>query len=91
MLRLFSRDSEICVVDGQKNAWGKMKMANGKKAVSSKEMGLKKTSKVSEVLRSTLKNKINSKETVIQKLINTDLVGNQSCPIILKKNLSVSA
>jgi len=38
-------------------------------------MGLKekKTSKVSEVLRSTLKNKVNNKETVIQKLINTRL------------------
>ena len=33
-------------------------MVNAKKAVKSKEMGLKKTSKVSEVLRSTLKNKV---------------------------------
>jgi hypothetical protein len=40
-----------------------MKMANAIKAVRIKEMGLKWASKVFQVPRSTLKDKVNSKET----------------------------
>ena len=50
-----------------------MKMANVIKAVRCKEMGLKTASRVFEVPRSTLKDKVNSKETDIEKLINTRL------------------
>jgi len=50
-------------------------MANGIKAVRSEEMGLgkKKTWKVFEVSGLTLKDKVNSKETVREELINTRL------------------
>lgn len=68
------------------NAWGKTKMANVKKAVRSKEMGLKKKSKVTEVLRSTLKNKVKSKETVIQK-VNTRLSRQPELPYHLEEEL----
>ena len=44
-------------------------MANAIKDVTSEEMGLKYTSKGFEVPRSTLKNKVNSKETDIEKPI----------------------
>lgn len=50
-----------------------MKMANAIKAVRCKEMGLKTASRVFEVPRSTLKDKVNSKETDIEKLISTRL------------------
>ena len=46
------------------------------------EMGLEKKSKVFEMPRSTLKDEVNSMET--------DLVGNQCCPTISMKNLSVT-
>ena len=61
----FSSDSGFCVVDGPKKVQnvGKMKVANTIKAVRNEETGLKKTSKMFQVPRSKLKNKINSKET----------------------------
>ena len=64
-------------------------MANAKKADRSEEMGLgkKKKSKVFEVPRSTLKNKI--KQMQIKRSI-THSVGNQCCPTVPKKNLSVT-
>jgi len=48
-------------------------MANAVKAIKRQEMGFKKTSKVFEVPRSTHKDKINSKETNVEKLTNTRL------------------
>ena len=42
---------------------GKMKVANTIKTLRNEEIGLKKTSKMFQVPRSKLKNKINSKET----------------------------
>jgi hypothetical protein len=57
----------------KRKTWDKMKMANAIKAVRCKEMGLKTASRVFEVPRSTLKDKVNSKETDIEKLINTRL------------------
>jgi hypothetical protein len=46
----------------------------------------KKTLEVFEVPRSTLIDKGNSKETDIEKLSIPDLVGNQCCSVILKKD-----
>ena len=46
-------------------------MTNAIKAVRGKETGLKKTSKVFEVPRSILKNKVDGKETDIKRPINT--------------------
>jgi hypothetical protein len=46
--------------------WDKMKMANAIRAVRSKEMGLKRASRVFEVPRSMLKDKVNSNETDIE-------------------------
>jgi transposase len=51
--------------------WDNMKMANAVEAVKSKEMGFKEASKVFEVPRSTLKDKVNSVETDIEKLTDT--------------------
>jgi hypothetical protein len=67
-----SGDSEFCFVDGPNKVSnvGKMKMANAIMAVRREEMGLKKL-KVFEVPKSTVKNKFNSRETGIEKLINT--------------------
>ena len=65
-------------------------MANSIKAVRSEEMRLKKkTSNVFEVLRSTLKDKVNSKETDIEKLIITRLGRKPVLAIILKKNFQL--
>ena len=50
-----------------------MKMVNAIKAVRNEEMGLKKSSKVYEGPKSTLTNKMNSKETDFEKLTNTRL------------------
>jgi hypothetical protein len=54
--------------------WDKIIMANAIKAVRSEEIRLKKTSNVFEIQRSTIKNKGNSKEKDLRKLINTRLV-----------------
>jgi hypothetical protein len=51
-----------------------MKMANAIKTVRSEKMGLKKKSKLYEVPRSTLKNKVKNKERDIENLINKRLV-----------------
>lgn len=48
-----------------------MKLANALEAVKSKEMEFKEASKVFEVPRSTLKDKVNSIETDIEKLTAT--------------------
>jgi len=59
-------------MDGRKcKLWDDMKMTNVIKVVKNDEMGIKKTSKVFEMSGSTLKNKVNSKETVTEELINT--------------------
>ena len=50
-----------------------MKIVKAVKAIKRKEMGLKEASKVFEVPRSTLNNKINSMETDLEKLTNTRL------------------
>jgi lambda repressor-like predicted transcriptional regulator len=66
-------------------------MVNAKKAVRSKEMGLKKKVEVVGVSKLTLKNKLNSKETDKEKLINTQLGWKPVTPsIILNKNISVT-
>jgi len=67
-----------------------MKMANAINVVRSDEIGLKK-SKVFEVPKSTLTNKLNCKETDRGKMMNTRLFffGNQCCPTFLKIDLSV--
>jgi hypothetical protein len=64
--------------------WGKMKMANAIRAVRSKEMGLKRASRVFEVPRSKLKNKVNSKETDIE---NTRLDRKPVLPYNLEEEL----
>ena len=64
--------------------WDKMKMVNAIKAVRSEEMESKKTLKVFEVPRSTLKNKVKSKETYIVRLINMQLVQKAVLPYSLE-------
>jgi len=61
-----------------------MKMANAIKTVRSEEIGLKKSSKVYEGLKSTLKNKVNSKKTDIEKLTNTRLCRKPMLPYNLE-------
>jgi len=65
-----------------------MKMANAIKAVRSEEMGLKKSSKVYEGLKSTFKNKVNSKKTDIEKLTNTRLCRKPVLPYNLEEELA---
>jgi hypothetical protein len=63
-------------MDGRKcKMWDEMKMVNAIKADMSEEMGLrkKKTSKLFEVPRTTLKNSVDNKETDVKKLITTRL------------------
>ena len=62
-------------------------MANAIKTVRSEAIRLKKKSKVFEIPRSTIKNKVNSKETDIQKLINTRLVRKPVLPCNLEEEL----
>jgi len=64
-----------------------MKMANAIKAVSSEKMGLKKKSKEFEVTKSTLKDKFNSKERDIEKLINKRLDRKAVSPYNLEEEL----
>jgi hypothetical protein len=64
-----------------------MKMADSIKAVWIKEMGLKRASKVYQVPRSTLKDKGNSKDTNIDKLINTRLGRKSVLPHKLEEEL----
>jgi hypothetical protein len=67
--------------------WGKMKIANAIKAVRSTEMELKRASRVPEVQRSKLKDKVNSKETDIEDLINTRLGWKSVLPCNLEARL----
>jgi hypothetical protein len=67
---------------------GKMKMANAIKAVRSEEIRLKKTSKVFEIPRSTLKNYVNSKETDTGKLISTRLGRKPVLPYNLEEEIA---
>ena len=62
-----------------------MKMSNAVEAVRSEEMGLKKSSKASEGLKSTLRNKVNSKETDIEKLTNSRLCRKPVLPCNLEE------
>jgi ribosomal protein L13E len=67
--------------------WDKMKMANAIRAVRSKEMELKRASRVFEVPRSTLKDKVNNKETDVETLINTRLGRKPVLPYSLEEEL----
>jgi hypothetical protein len=59
-------------MDGRKSKmWDKMKMANAVKAIKEKEIEFKEESKVFEIPKSTLKDKISSMETDIVKVTNT--------------------
>jgi hypothetical protein len=69
--------------------WEKMKMANAINVVRSEEKKKKKR-KVSEVPKSTLKNKFNSKKTDTGKLNNKRLVRKPELPHNLEENLSVT-
>jgi hypothetical protein len=64
-----------------------MKMANAIKVVRSEKMGLKKTSKVYEVPRSTLRDEVNSVERAAEKLINKPLVRKAVLPFNLEEEL----
>jgi len=59
-------------MDGRNSKmWDEMKMANAVKAIKEKEIEFKEESKVFEIPRSTLKDKISSMETDIVKVTNT--------------------
>jgi hypothetical protein len=70
---IVTQNSAFQIARRKSKMWDKMKMVNAVKAIKRKEMGFKETPRVFEVPRSTRKDKINSMETAVEKLTNTQL------------------